>query len=209
MNDFRAIREFYREMLLLIEASPKNDWAADPYAWSELIDMTPIEAWLWTDIRRADVILYPQFPVGRFFVDFANPRAKVAIECDGRAYHLDKAKDAARDAELQAMGWRVYRITGSDCFKEFNEETRTLSPARKFIDDIAQRHGIKRVPSKDSAANRWFERLSRPDQGLLRKAIAQLKRQEAEAIDSGDMDKYRQAQEQRRTFESRLQENFA
>lgn len=204
MNDFRAIREFYREMLPLIESSPKNDWAADPYAWSELIDMTPIEAWLWTDIRQADVILYPQFPVDRFFVDFANPRAKVAIECDGRAYHLDKAKDAARDAVLESLGWSVYRITGSDCAKEFNEETRTPSPARKFIDDIAQWHGIKRVPSKESAPNRWFERLVHPNPGLIRQAIQRLKEQEAEAIGGNDVMKLRECQQMRRTMESHL-----
>lgn len=206
MNDFNAIRDFYREMLPLIEASPKNDWAADPYAWSEVIRMTHIEEWLWADIRQADVILYPQFPVGRFFVDFANPRAKVAIECDGRAYHLDKAKDAARDAELASMGWRVYRITGSDCFREFNEETRAPSPARKFIDDIAARHGIKRVPSKESAPNQWFERLVRSSPELLREAIHRAKQLEVQALNSGDSGRFRACQEARRVLEGNLAE---
>lgn len=35
--------------------------------------MTPIERWLWADIRHADAVFYPQYPVGNFFVDFANP----------------------------------------------------------------------------------------------------------------------------------------
>jgi len=148
MNKWDAIREFYSINMPKIMAEKRNEWGIDPYAWDEgkgIIFLTPIEQWLWHDIRAVDVVLYPQFPVGRFFVDFANPVAKVAIECDGQAFHLDKEKDAKRDAELRNAGWHVYRISGSDCRKDFDEATMTSSVAHNFIADIARTHGISRA----------------------------------------------------------------
>jgi very-short-patch-repair endonuclease len=109
-----------------------------------MMEMTPIERWLWADIRQCNAIFYPQFPVAGVFVDFANPKALVAIECDGAAYHLDKEKDAARDARLGALGWTVYRITGADCAKEYDEETHTPSPGFQFVREIAERHRLSR-----------------------------------------------------------------
>lgn len=144
-NDWTKIRAHYARALPLILAGKSNEWAIDAYAWEGAgIRMTPIEAWLWSDLRAADVVMYPQFPVGGMFVDFGNPVAKVAIECDGRAYHQDKAKDADRDAKLAALGWTVYRLTGSECRQDFDEETRTAGAARELVDSIARRHAVQR-----------------------------------------------------------------
>lgn len=144
MNQWEAALYFYKTETPKILAEKRNEWAIIPYAWEGLISMTPIEFWLWSDIRQANVVMYPQYPVGKFFVDFANPVAKVAIECDGKEFHKDKAKDAARDEELLSMGWTVYRISGKDCRTDFDEEKMEDGYARKFIDEIAERHGLKR-----------------------------------------------------------------
>lgn len=143
VNDWNCIRDFYKARQAKIHATPKNRWALDPYAWESAgISMTPIERALWHDIRCESVVVYPQYPVGRFFVDFANPVAKVAIECDGAAYHRDKAKDDARDAELRRMGWFVHRISGRDCKTVFDEATGERSQAQLFLDFITATHGI-------------------------------------------------------------------
>ena len=145
MNNFQAIREFYKLFSDRFLVTPKNEWAIDAYAWDTgLIQMTPIESWLWHDLRAVDAVMYPQYPVAGFFVDFANPRAKVAIECDGEAYHQDKEKDAKRDATLRAHGWTVYRISGKDCRDGVGMESETGSKARQFIERIASTHNIKR-----------------------------------------------------------------
>lgn len=129
-----------------IMAEKSSEWGIDPYAWDTgLIRMTPIESWLWSDIRAANLVVYPQYPVEGFFIDFANPKAKVAIECDGEFYHRDKAKDAARDAKLRAAGWNVYRITGKDCRTGVGMDDEWNSAAREFINQIATRHNIKRT----------------------------------------------------------------
>jgi very-short-patch-repair endonuclease len=148
MNDDNMRRNLAAQgkwMFAQSQACWRTVWAMDAYEWDNgMLQMTPIEAWLWHDIRHHNVILYPQYPVGAVFVDFANPVAKVAIECDGAAYHLDKAKDQARDAKLRANGWEVYRITGRDCRTEYDEETGKLGAASEFIRQIAERHSIER-----------------------------------------------------------------
>ncbi|MBB1599505.1 endonuclease domain-containing protein [Variovorax sp. UMC13] len=149
MNNWNALREHYARFTPEILAEARNEWAIDAYAWDDgdpkMMHMTPIEAWLWADIRDANAIFYPQYPVGRVFVDFANPKAKVAIECDGAAFHLDKAKDAARDAKLAEMGWRVYRAPGWLCATEYDRDTGTPSKAGQFVREIVERHRLARV----------------------------------------------------------------
>lgn len=144
MNQFEAALYFYKSYDPFIMDTPQNEWAGDPYAWDPFIQLTPIEAFLWSDIRDAGVILYPQYPIGRYFADFANPRAKVVIECDGKAYHQDKAKDDARDEWMRSEGWSVYRITGAGCRSDFNEETHEYGAGRRFVEMVGNRHAIKR-----------------------------------------------------------------
>ena len=145
-HNWQLIREFYAMFNQKIMAEKPNEWGIDPYAWDTgLICMTPIESLLWHDLRTVDVVVYPQYPVAGFFVDFANPKAKVAIECDGEFYHRDKSKDAARDAKLREAGWSVYRITGKDCRDGVDSDQPSKSAARQFVQRIASIHNIQRA----------------------------------------------------------------
>jgi very-short-patch-repair endonuclease len=45
--------------------------------------------------------MYPQFPVGPYFLDFADPVKKLGIEVDSRRYHEDRAKDRLREQHLE------------------------------------------------------------------------------------------------------------
>lgn len=143
-NNWKDVRALYAKLTHRIMETPKNEWADDPYFWEGVVHMTPIENWFWADIRQCDAVLYPQYPVRNFFVDFANPKAKVAIECDGYAFHKDKAKDIARDRLLIGHGWSVHRISGSDCHKDSDPETGNPGASLKFIQRIASSHGILR-----------------------------------------------------------------
>lgn len=149
---FETIKAHYMAHTADILESP-SEWGIDPYAFEQCpaIDLTPIERALWHDIRAVDIVMYPQYPVGRFFVDFGNPAAGVAIECDGARWHLDKEKDALRDEALKRLGWVVYRITGRGCLTDTTEIRDEhgrirpeLSPARKFIQAIADQHPVGR-----------------------------------------------------------------
>jgi very-short-patch-repair endonuclease len=145
---FDRVRAHYARHEAAILASP-GEWFDDGYSWDHEagIILTPIERALWHDIRAEDLVLYPQFPVGRFFVDFGNPICRVAIECDGERWHQDAQRDAERQRQIEAMGWAVYRITGRDCFtdtKEVEDENGkpivALSAARFFVRDVAAKH---------------------------------------------------------------------
>jgi len=58
-----------------------------------------------------------QYPLGPYRADFAIPQLKLAIECDGEAWHSHpdkKAKDKIRDAELARFGWTTVRFSEVD-----------------------------------------------------------------------------------------------
>lgn len=123
-NDWQAIRAHYERYGKEILSSPAYGYAIDPYEWDMgqgIIHFTPIEYAMWCDIRCVGITMYPQWPECGYFLDFANPVAKVAIECDGREFH-DPKKDAERDEVLARHGWKVYRISGRDCKKVGDED---------------------------------------------------------------------------------------
>lgn len=114
-NKWEAIRLLYK----LEDKAIRNrgsTYGIDPYVidWSMLF--TPIEMDAWCSIRGCGLPLYPQYPVDRFFVDFGDPVKRIALECDGKAYH-DEAKDYERDLQLAKLGWVVFRVTGSECHR--------------------------------------------------------------------------------------------
>lgn len=113
---FRNLRANYRDWHELV-ALGEATWGAeeDVYELGDWVGLfTPIESAAWSDIRAWSLPIWPQLPVGRFFVDFGNPVHRVALECDGRHWH-DPVKDAARDRELGEKGWTVFRAPGWRC----------------------------------------------------------------------------------------------
>lgn len=77
----------------------------------------------------AKVMICPQYPVGAYRLDFAvfvmgfdHSIARLAVECDGHDFHektkQQAAKDKKRDRDLMLAGWRVFRFTGSEIYKD-------------------------------------------------------------------------------------------
>lgn len=108
----------------------------DPYQIADWVMLfTPIESAAWHDIRSYGVPMWPQFPVGKYFADFGNPVAKVALECDGKQFH-DPKKDALRDKAFASMGWRVIRAPGWQCVKVLDDEEDEDYRDRMTLDGI-------------------------------------------------------------------------
>jgi hypothetical protein len=155
----RRAAVFYATRARKILSQPKTEYAIDAYAWDHDggLWLSPIERGLWHDARGLDLVLYPQWPVAGFFVDFANPVARVAIECDGKAFH-DPARDWPRQKAIEAKGWAVYRFPGWMCNQESVIESedfdgrpiREESECVRRLRDIGRRHGIKRVTAEPS-----------------------------------------------------------
>lgn len=56
----------------------------------------------------------PQYNEGKYYIDFAYLDHKLAIECDGVAWHKDKEKERTRDAFLESKGWTVLHFEEAD-----------------------------------------------------------------------------------------------
>jgi very-short-patch-repair endonuclease len=83
--------------------------------------------------KHYPVQLIPQVEFGRARVDFLfdlGERGLFAIECDGKEFHADKAKDRARDKRLhEEHGVIVFRIEGRQLWRD-------NSTARAYADII-------------------------------------------------------------------------
>lgn len=108
----QSLKKYYQTNEKEIIKYPYRWFMSYPMDWYSVL--TPIEWRVWEVIRiTGRVILYPQYPVLNYYLDFANPGLKIAVEADGKDFHQDKEKDLRRDQELLSHGWRVFRISGS------------------------------------------------------------------------------------------------
>lgn len=75
---------------------------------------TPEERILWYHLRRDafGARFRRQYPIPPHIADFACVPARVVVEVDGGQH--GGSSDAARDAAMQAVGWRVLRYWNSD-----------------------------------------------------------------------------------------------
>lgn len=145
MNKWEIYKSFYADAAEQIEATPSTEFAFQPVGWEDFFQMTPIERWMWEELRNSRMVMYPQYPAFGFFLDFANPKAKVAIECDGAAFHTDWQKDRARDNILGEDGWTVYRFTGRQCAQEPDYETGEPSEMQELLAEIRQQFPVQRI----------------------------------------------------------------
>jgi len=77
--------------------------------------MSPIESKLFEAMHREGLSPIPQYCIEGYFVDFAFPDARLAVEADGAAYHERerRERDRKRDWVLQRHGWKVLRFHGT------------------------------------------------------------------------------------------------
>ena len=113
---FNDIKMAWEQFLpIYIESTKKyKTLNFDPYFFDWICIFSPIESMVWSDIRYFGLPFFPQFPTCGYYLDFANPILKIAIECDGACYH-DLEKDMQRDNVLIKNGWTIFRLTGKEC----------------------------------------------------------------------------------------------
>jgi very-short-patch-repair endonuclease len=90
--------------------------------------LTPSEQLLWAQLAggKLGVGFRRQYVVGKFVVDFAAPSRRLAVEVDG-SYHATRgASDAARDAKLARLGWRVVRIPAASIMRNVAEVVEAI-----------------------------------------------------------------------------------
>lgn len=71
-------------------------------------------------LRERGYRVRPQYPAGRYRIDLVveGGTQRLAVECDGDAFHTEENADAdaARQRELERVGWTFVRIRGSRFF---------------------------------------------------------------------------------------------
>ena len=133
-----ALRKFYSAVQERIERGEK----LSPYFVDWHREFTPIEAIAWNHIRELGLRFWPQYPIDRFFVDFADLSRRTVVECDGKAFH-DPVKDAERDAILLGHGWHVIRLTG----RQLNLPDDHPESARHIFEEL---YGIRHLEALES-----------------------------------------------------------
>ena len=76
-----------------------------------------IESRLYRAVVLRGFYVRTQMPCGKYRIDIALPTYRIAIECDGRAYHStpeQNAHDRRKNSYLRRHGWRVLRFSGSE-----------------------------------------------------------------------------------------------
>lgn len=117
LNDLRAFYKEHEQNIIDATKAHINSWYIS-YITNYHSFFSSIEVDAWNSIRtKGGIVLYPQYPIESFFVDFGNPYLKIALELDGAAWHKDKDKDKQRDLTLQNLGWTIYRITGKEMMR--------------------------------------------------------------------------------------------
>ena len=78
---------------------------------------TDVEGKLWAALRGRQLAGFKfrrQYPIDRYFADFACVEAKLVVELDG-GQHVEQAGwDEKRTAVLEACGWRVLRVWNNE-----------------------------------------------------------------------------------------------
>jgi very-short-patch-repair endonuclease len=118
-QSLKVIKDFYLkkepEIIALHRRNPCAWFESYPCDWSKYF--SPIEFNAWCSIRsKGQIVLYPQYPVLNYHLDFANPGLRIGLELDGKQFH-DQQRDIKRDNELKRAGWTIYRITGAEMVK--------------------------------------------------------------------------------------------
>ena len=85
----------------------------------------------WRDLHLEYAILYPgeqvrclDWPVDFLYVvrDYAGGKNAAVVECDGHDFHErtkeQARRDRSRDRRLQDAGYRVFRFTGSEIYRD-------------------------------------------------------------------------------------------
>lgn len=82
--------------------------------------MSISETRLWGLIRRNRLGFQfrRQYAIGRYFLDFYCPEAKLCVEVDGEQHELRRDLDQARDEFLLSLGIETLRIPSIDLFEK-------------------------------------------------------------------------------------------
>lgn len=108
------------------------------------------ERLLWSKLRRGQIDGHRfrrQHTLDNYVVDFCCNDAKLIVEVDGDSHIGQKQYDAFRQARLEAMGYRVMRVTNDDILVDLDSVVNGIFQAVKQT--TATRHPPPAPPSRE------------------------------------------------------------
>ena len=100
---------------------------------------TDIEQIMEDGLKKLNINLTPQFPIrGSYILDFANPKLKICVECDGEAWHPEgNHYDRKKNYFLTNRGWIVLRFKGEEIKTDINKCLNKINEVieRRLKDD--------------------------------------------------------------------------
>lgn len=91
---------------------------------------SPIERKLYNALTLNGYQVFSQHKVGPYRGDLFIP-PNLIIECDGKNYHTDKARDRRRDQYIRKQGYKVVRFTGSRIYRDMKGILRRIEKELK------------------------------------------------------------------------------
>ena len=98
---------------------------------------TEPEARLWRHLSRSQLggmKFRRQSVIGRYIVDSLCPQNRLVVEVDGET-HIDPPADGRRDRELEAMGFRILRVTNRDGMRNVDGVLQAILNAAELAGD--------------------------------------------------------------------------
>ena len=95
-------------------------------------NLTPAEATLWKHIKNKQIYNIQwrrQFSIGTYILDFYCPKAKLAIELDGKEHYTiagDKY-DCERDIFISSKGIKILRYENKDIWESFERVVEEIN----------------------------------------------------------------------------------
>ena len=91
---------------------------------------TPSEAALWAILRHRDALGFrtkrPSV-IGRYVADFVVPSVRLVVEVDGSAHQGRELADARRQADLELLGYTVFRLTAREVMRSPEQAARRVA----------------------------------------------------------------------------------
>ncbi|MFE1292533.1 AAA domain-containing protein [Streptomyces sp. NPDC058751] len=105
-------------------------------------------------LRERGYRVRPQYPAGRYRIDLVveGGTKRLAVECDGDAFHTEEnaEADAARQRELERVGWTFVRIRGSRFFLDPEQALEPLWAALERLGiETAERSAVRAASRGD------------------------------------------------------------
>jgi very-short-patch-repair endonuclease len=93
------------------------------------VEATDVERKLWSVLRGRQLDgakFRRQYPIDRYFADFACVEAKLIVELDGGQHAEQADYDAQRAEALQLQGWKVIRFWNNEVIENLDGVADTI-----------------------------------------------------------------------------------